>query len=106
MITLGDLDEAIKECEGQRNPNANTAIKLAAFYTIRNELYPRAEPSQPGYSFSAPPQAEYTSETEFGTTIRGKETFQVMEIFDDLMSVLRTTQPRLHRRIINQIEDL
>ena len=39
MITEKDLQEAIAECIGQRNPNANTAIKLAAFYTIKRELY-------------------------------------------------------------------
>ena len=39
MIREEDLQEAIAECQGQRNPNANTAIKLAAFYTIRRELF-------------------------------------------------------------------
>ena len=39
MITEKDLQEAIAECQGERNPNANTCIKLAAFYTIRNELF-------------------------------------------------------------------
>ena len=34
MITEQDLLEAIAECQGQRNPNANTCIKLAAYYII------------------------------------------------------------------------
>ena len=40
MITEQDLQEAIAECQGERHPNANTCMKLAAFYTIKNELYP------------------------------------------------------------------
>jgi hypothetical protein len=39
MITEKDLKEAIAECEGERNPNANTCIKLAAFYTILDNMY-------------------------------------------------------------------
>ena len=34
MITRRDLLEAIDKCQGQKNPNANTCIKLAAYYTI------------------------------------------------------------------------
>ena len=40
MITEKDLRAAIAECQGARNPNASTCIKLAAFYTILNNLYP------------------------------------------------------------------
>ena len=39
MITEKDLQEAIAECQGQRNPTTSTCIKLAAFYTIRRELF-------------------------------------------------------------------
>lgn len=111
MITLNDLNEAIKECEGQRNPNANTALKLAAFYTIRNQLYPSQEdPIPQGYSYAAPQQItttiEYDSGTEFGDAVNGKETAPVMEIIDELMTVLRSAQPRLHRRIIDNIDSI
>lgn len=43
MITEQDLQAAIAECQGERNPNANTCIKLAAFYTIRRELFGNPE---------------------------------------------------------------
>lgn len=109
MITLEDLTEAIKECEGQRSPNANTALKLAAFYTIRNELYPSSAPPEPGYSFAGPPSVqttiEYQSDTDFGQAVNGKETTPVMAILDDLMTVLQSAQPRLHKRIIAKIQD-
>ena len=34
MIKEEDLQEAIAECQGVRNPNANTCLKLASYYTI------------------------------------------------------------------------
>lgn len=106
MITLDDLNEAIKECEGQRNPNANTALKLAAFYTIRNELYP-AEPVPNGYSYqSEPTTVHYDSDTEFGKAIADKEPAAVMPIFDDLMSLLQSAQPRLYRRLLEKIQSV
>ena len=64
MITEKDLQEAIAECEGARNPNANTCIKLAAFYTIRQHMFGE----QPSYSFSAPPvepETPIVSDSEF-----------------------------------------
>ena len=106
MITLQDLDKAIKECEGQRNPNAGTALKLAAFYTIKKELYPTDRPTEPGYSYAAEPETEYESTTEFGDAVRGKKPAAVMQIMDELMTVLRSAQPRLHRRIIDEINNI
>lgn len=103
MITLYDLNEAIKECEGQRNPTANTAVKLAAFYTIKNELYPTVPPDI-GYSYDPP--KDYESRTDFGKAVQGKDPVSVLEIFDDLMSLLKTAQPRLYRRLIETIQEL
>ena len=45
------LDEAIAECQGQRNPDSKTCMMLAAFLTIKKELYPEHY-SPPGYSFA------------------------------------------------------
>ena len=46
MITEHDLQAAIAECQGKRNPDASTCIKLAAFYTIRNHLFPETPEKQ------------------------------------------------------------
>lgn len=115
MITEQELTSAIKECEGQRSPDANTARKLAAYYIIRNELYPpkTEEPRTitTGYSYALPSESasstiDYDSGTEFGEAINGREPYPVLEIIDELMSVLRTAQPRVYRRILEQIEEL
>ena len=39
MITEKDLQEAIAECKGKRNPDSSTCIKLAAFLIIQEHLY-------------------------------------------------------------------
>ena len=105
MITLEDLEAAIAECEGERNPNANTCIKLAAYYTILNEK----QGKPPVYSYSAEPvspvkeKVDYYSETEFGKAIQGKDLSYVMELIDELMTVLQAVYPRLYNGIMSHL---
>lgn len=106
MITEKDLQEAIAECQGIRNPNASTCIKLAAFYTIRDHLYPQKE-SQ--YSYDTEPSAvstkeiEYYSETEFGQTVNGKNIEDIMILMDEVMSVVQVINPKLYNSIMERI---
>jgi hypothetical protein len=105
VITLEDLEAAIAECEGERNPNANTCIKLAAYYTILNEK----QGKPPVYSYSTEPvspvkgKVEYYSETEFGQAVQGKDFAFIMELFDELMTVLQTVNPRLYKGVMSKI---
>ena len=106
MITKQDLQEAIAECEGQRNPTANTCIKLAAFYTIQRELYGSPEPIQ-NYSFSAAPEPtdtiSYSGESEFAQAITGRKQAEIWPILDDLMSTIRTIEPRLYGAVMDKL---
>ena len=100
MITEHDLQEAIAECLGQRKPDANTCMKLAAFYTIQNELYkPKALP-EPSYSYASAPPTEttidYDSGTEFSDRIRSMDTYDVLAVMDELMTTLSVINPRLY----------
>lgn len=108
MITLDDLEAAIAECEGERNPNANTCIKLAAYYTILNEK----QGKPPVYSYSAEPvtpvkeTVDYYSETEFGQTVQGKDSITVMELMDELVTVLQTVNPRLYNGVMRKLREI
>lgn len=105
MITEHDLREAIAECEGIRNPNASTCIKLAAFYIIWEHLY--GQPSQSGYSFAEDPQSnviKYDSGTEFSQAIYGRRADDVMPVLDDLMTALQVVNPRLYASVMRKLE--
>ena len=55
MITEQDLLSAIAECQGERNPNANTCIKLAAYYTILDNIRPPKETAEQPHAYSFAP---------------------------------------------------
>lgn len=112
MITKQDLEAAIAECVGERNPNANTCIKLAAFYTIRNELF--GDPEQPvplpAYSYAAPPDEVekpiiYDSDTDFGRLVNGRLPSEILPVIDELVSeALAAVNPRLHDAFLRRLQ--
>ena len=114
MITEKDLQEAIAECQGQRNPNANTCIKLAAYYIIRNEMFGTEDPviETPVYSYSGPPedqfetQIEYDSGSEFSQVINGNTARDIWPIMDELMDTLQVINPRLYAGVIQRLEEV
>lgn len=91
MITEKDLREAIAECQAQTNPNANTCVKLAAYYTILREM-------TPGYSFSG-----YDSETDFARMISGRDIDEIIPIMDELMTALQVVNPRLYAGVMRKL---
>lgn len=107
MITERDLDEAIAECEGQRSPNANTCMKLAAFYTIKDKMYPERADQVPVFysSASAPGPTTYKSETEFGRLVAEGSTERVLAVMDELMGTLQMLNPRLYASVIRKLEN-
>ena len=112
MITEADLLQAIAECQGEREPNANTCIKLAAYFTIYNQMYGKAraaahEPSSisysmPTYSFDAqhtekPDIVSIDSGSEFARKVNGRNAAEIWHIVDDLITSLSVINPRLYR---------
>ena len=104
MITEQDLQAAIAECEGQRNPNANTCIKLAAFYTIRDHLFPQNHNEEenrfPVYSGSVDP---YESETEFCKAVAGWNKEEMMPLLDELVTAVSVLNPRLYAGFMRKL---
>ena len=108
MITEHDLQEAIAECEGQRNPTANTCIKLAAFYTIKQHMFPNNESVVYSQSFSPaantlPNVIEYDSGSEFSTIVNGMRIQDVMQIMDDVMETLSIVNPKFYNSIMKKL---
>lgn len=110
MITKHDLAAAIAECQGRRNPDAATCIKMAAFYTIRDHLFPQApekmgSETQERYSYAPAPEAtvQIQSKSEFAEIINGKDQRDVWPIIDELMDTLQVIQPRLYNAVLQKL---
>lgn len=107
MITIDDLKAAIAECEGERNPNANTCMKLSAYYILLREK--QDKPVTSGYSSAPAPSVSETvdySETEFGHLVQDKPIKDVMAVMDELISVLSAIQPRLYNGVMRKLREI
>lgn len=110
MISEQELHEAIAECQGQRNPNASTCIKLASFYTIldhikivkddENDQVKTENDYVEGYSFAPP---TYDSGTEFSDRIRDMDIYNVLSVMDELMTTLSVVNPRLYDGVMRKL---
>jgi hypothetical protein len=96
LITRKDLLEAIEKCQGQKNPNANTCIKLAAYYTILDHT-PEAEFN---YSYASEPLSEFIE------IIKGKNSDGVLSVMDKLMDELQRVNPKLYYATMERIREL
>lgn len=109
MITEQDLQEAIAECQGQRNPNASTCIKLAAFYTIRRELFGEGKDAGPlsGYSYAMQTEPEpiilNDSGSEFAEAINGRPQAEIWPLMDEMMDTIHAIHPRLYRAVLERL---
>lgn len=95
MITRRDLLSAIETCQGQKNPNANTCIKLAAYYTILDHT-----PEDNGYSYASQP-----SNSEFMRLIKGQNMDDVLLAIDDMMEELQVVAPKLYYETMERLNN-
>lgn len=107
MITRTDLEAAIAECQGKRNPDANTCIKLAAFYTILREMFGEEKNAEhsAGYSYAPAPENVIIADgdSEFARTIDGRDQDEIIPVIDELMSTLKVIQPRLYNAVLMKL---
>lgn len=108
MIRQEDVREAIAEMQGQKNPNANTCIKLAAYYIIQDHISEKPAPAPIGnepimYSGADPDVIEYDGDSDFAKAIRGKSQKAVLGVVDELMTTLQVMHPRLYSGVMARI---
>ena len=95
LITRKDLLDAIEKCQGQKNPNANTCIKLAAYYTILDHT------EEDSYSYANKP-----SNSEFMRIIKNKNLDDVLFAMDEMMEELQATAPKLYYETMERVQNL
>lgn len=102
MISKAEIKKAIAECQGEPNPNSTTCIKLAAYYTILNNLYGE------NLSYSSEPieKVRYNSESEFFEVIQGTDVKKVLAVMDELMDGVRSMMPRLYNVTMERLRAL
>lgn len=112
MITEKDLKEAIAECQGVREPNANTCIKLAAYYTILDHIQENTKDIKTSYSYaSIPPTTsalyniDYDGESEFARKIDGMDSYKVLDVVDELMETLSILNPSLYNGVMRKLSE-
>lgn len=96
MITKEELEQAISECQGQKNPTAQTCIKLAAYYTILDHT--DKPPENIAYSFANKPPdiVNYEGESDFAQAIQGRNPNEVWALIDELVQTIQIVHPRLY----------
>ena len=108
MITERDLKDAIAECQGARNPSANTCIKLAAYYTIYDHLFPKApelDEEIPQRIFQQVDEAivgDY-GDSEFYRMIAGRRAEDVWDVMNELMDTIKVINPKLYDGVMRQL---
>lgn len=115
MITEPEIDAAIAECVGKRNPDANTVRTLAALYTIKEHLYPSEQfgkseqlNATSNYSFAPPPDQKpdeivIDSDSEFARVIAGRKQEEVWPVMDELMDALKQLYPKLYNAVMDRL---
>lgn len=106
MISQSDLEQAIAECLGTRNPDVNTCLKLSAFYTIKDHLFP--PPKETDFSFSPPAvvseaYVDYQGKSEFMQAVDGRPASEAWAIIDELMDTLAVIYPRLYEGVMRKL---
>lgn len=107
MITKHDLDEAIAMYQGKPEPTMSDCVKLAACFTVKNEMYGGEIPTpSPSYSFAHASDSvvSYDSGTELSRVINGRRTADVLAVFDELMDALSAIYPAMYRRTLEKLE--
>lgn len=103
MITEKDLQAAIAECKGVRNPNANTCIKLAAYYTILDNLYGKPDIVQ--YS-NATGAVDIGVDNAILNELDGKNPDAVWRLIAEFFDTVAVVEPKLYNAMLRQAREI
>lgn len=95
MIDRESLREAIQTCFGEKNPNANTCIKLAAYCVILDRME-RNKTDQAEVMFSG-------SGSEFMTAFMSGDPERALSIMDEMMDTLQIVNPKIYENTIRKL---
>lgn len=101
MITIRELDGAIRECENAPVSYQNCE-KLATFYTILDHI--TEEPQEIEHSYDPPQGIGDHGDSEFLQAIKGRSEAEIFPLMDELMETILITNPRLYQGVMRKIK--
>ena len=107
MISRAEIEKAIEECQGNKNQDANTCMKLAAYYVLLDHVgaYSR-NLSQMSFASEPVDKVVCESNSEFLEVIQGMNMHEVIAVMDDLMEAVQGLVPRLYTATIDKLKAL
>lgn len=108
MLDLKEIEWAISQLE-KGDSSYSAYGKLADLYTIRDQIL-GVHPAEPLQSRASAPaervgnRITYKSNTEFSEVIYGRDADEIWPIIDELMEVLRVTNPRLYDGVMRMVQ--
>ena len=87
MITKEELEQAISDTIRTSSPTANTCLKLAAYYIIRDHITGN----------------DYSGDSEFMSAVKRSDMVHVLAVMDDMMKDLQAVNPRMYDNTIRRI---
>ena len=112
MIYEEDLREAIAECEGERNPKANTCLRLMAYYFLLDR-YTGDSNDQSGELLPSPVERgrEETiigrhGDDELSSLVAGKRAADVWPVLSELLITIEIINKPLHDSVVRQLSAL
>ena len=103
MITQDDLRHGISAFLSQKDITPNDCVKLAAYITIQNHLYPQEQEEE---RQAEPMPISVSGDSPLRSAIRGKPQEELLAIADELMETLEVLQPRLYDAVMRKISEI
>ena len=105
MIKEKDLQEAIAECQGIRNPNASTCIKLAAYYTILQYMQGQ-EPLMMNQYSTATRAIDIGINNPFLNELDGKDPEAVWNLIAEFVDTVSVIEPKLYKAMLRKAREI
>ncbi|MBO5701384.1 MAG: hypothetical protein J6S71_02990 [Clostridia bacterium] len=104
MITEKELLEAITECESEPITAAKIS-KLANFYIIYDHLFGEPLATEHNNGLKKIDTLSVSGESEFLQQIDGMKVDKVLKVIDELLEVIKVTNPRLYDGVLRKLND-
>lgn len=104
-MTIDEIKKEIAEAKQGRVSRANINDLAVLMYVYNNWDMSRKEPQKAVASLLSD-AVTYSTDTEFGRLIDGKNTADVISVFHELMDALLIANPKLYNSAVRRLQEL